>query len=70
MRRLFNCGAIAHPGSLQDRKQMCAAQYDRPIIDDSRRVAADGVRCPEFVRNVSSMTLTNVFSRQTQTILL
>ena len=39
MRRLFNCGAIAHPGLLQDRKQMCAAQYDRPIIDDSRRVA-------------------------------
>jgi hypothetical protein len=38
MRRLFNCGAIAHPGLLQDRKQMCAAQYDCPIIDDSRRV--------------------------------
>jgi|KBSMisStaDraftv2_1062788.scaffolds.fasta_scaffold119300_2 hypothetical protein len=39
MRHLFNCGAIAHPGLLQDRKQMCAAQYERPIIDDSRRVA-------------------------------
>jgi hypothetical protein len=39
MRHLFNCGAIAHPGLLQDRKQMCAAQYDRTIIDDSRRVA-------------------------------
>ena len=38
MRHLFNCGAIAHPGLLQDRKQMCAAQYDRPIIDDQRRV--------------------------------
>ena len=39
MRHLFNCGAIAHPGSLRIGHRCVRRNMHRPIIDDSRRVA-------------------------------
>jgi hypothetical protein len=51
------------------RTVQCAMQYERELltIQNTRHYHS---RCSKFVRNVSSMTAADVFSRQMQTILV
>jgi hypothetical protein len=60
---------------MTSKAKVCGAIFAAPIIYDSDDIASSlplhrRSRCPEFPRNVSSMTTGVVFSRQMQTILV
>jgi hypothetical protein len=68
-RQQWNCGAITHPAGSRRGKQ-CVRRNIFAGLLMIRHAGFERGQGRRFAHNVSSMKLLNLFSRQTQTILL